>query len=217
MGKKVLSVDQSKIDRFWKSRTKVEDTRVSTHFKDDDTHLFDLNLIKEYCSLNTRVLDLACGTGCHTNAIAHLVKSVKAVDKYDAFLRSVSKVDNVTTKQSDLLDFHDTNSYDLVLLLLGIMNYFDDDQARAIYQKAANLVEASGTVIVKHACGVKEDVLVDSYSKEIGDNYYALYRHLEREIALLEEFFTVDIINIYPKRLNPWENTHFYAFVCKRI
>ena len=207
-------MDRVKVDRFWKSRTKVSNSRKATHFKDDDTHIFDIELIMKYILPESEILDLACGTGCHTNILASSVKSIKAVDKFDTFLDAVIKVPNITTECCDVLSYEDKNLYDTILVL-GLMNYFSDSEALKIYEKCHGLLKTGGTLIVKHACGVKNDVLVDKYSKELKENYYALYRHLKKEQQLLSQFFSIETIDIYPKRLNPWENTHFYAFICR--
>jgi trans-aconitate methyltransferase len=208
-------MNREKIDRFWASRTKVEDPRKATHFKDDDMHIFDLELIQRYAGPESEVLDLACGTGCHTNLLAPQVKSIKAVDKFGKFLESVADNTNVTTEQCDVLHYEDEKRYDLILVL-GLMNYFSDSEAFKIYGMCKKLLKPEGTLIVKHACGVEDDVLVDTYSEQLKENYYALYRHVKKEQNLLSEHFQIETVDIYPERLNPWRNTHFYAFVCTR-
>ena len=43
------------------------------------------------------------------------------------------------------------------------------------------------------------------------------YKKVEKDEELLKEFFQkVTIKDIYPKRLNPWPNTHFYAFIASK-
>lgn len=207
-------MDREKVDRFWQSRTEVADSRKATHFKDDDTHIFDIELIRKYISTTSEVLDLACGTGCHTNVLAQEVKSIKAVDKFDTFLEDVIKAPNVTIACCDVLSYEDKNQYDTILVL-GLMNYFSDSEASKIYKKCRGLLKREGTLIIKHACGIEEDILVDKYSNELKENYYALYRQLDKEQQLLSQFFSVETIDVYPKRLNPWDNTHFYAFICR--
>jgi len=208
-----IKVNRTRIDSFWEERTKISDPRIATHFKHDDTHIYDLKFIRQFANQDSSVLDLGCGTGCHTNILRDTVKSIKAVDKFESFLSFVTTAKNVSTQKSDILDYEDSNLYDIILLF-GVMNYFSDKEASLIYKKCKKLLKPKGSLLVKHACGANEDILVDKFSKEMNTNYYALYRHVKKEQQLLSEFFTVKIIDIYPDELNPWDNTHFYAFVC---
>src|SRR3989338_2588233 len=206
-------ITRKKVDAFWKKRTKIEDARVSTHFRDDDMHVFDLRLIKKYITPKTRLLDLGAGTCYHANRLANKVAYIKATDKFGEFLKYCNIGPNFETEAADALTYNDGKKYD-VILLLGVLNYFDDEEALQIYRNCSEMLANGGTLIVKHQSGIKDDVVVDKFSEVIGDNYHALYRHKKRDEALLKKYFNVEVIDIYPKRLNPWPNTLFYAYVC---
>lgn len=193
----------------------MKDARVSTHFRDDDMHVFDLRLINKYISPKTRLLDLGAGTCHHANRLAGKVAYIKATDKFGEFLKFCKVGPDFEVQESDVLSYRDKQKYD-VILLLGVMNYFDDSEALRIYRSCRKMLAPRGVLIVKHQAGVDEDVVVDKYSEKIGDNYHALYRHKEKDIKLMEKYFRVQVVDIYPKRLNPWPNTHFYGFVCKQ-
>lgn len=209
-----MHINTKKIDNFWKRRAKIKDPRISTHFKQDDTHVFDLKLIRKFCKPTSHMLDLACGTCYLSNELINEVAYIKAVDKYGEFLTHCKTVPNLETVTKDILDFDDTKKYDIILLF-GIVMYFNEIDTRAIYRKCKKLLKKGGIVIVKHQCGVLKDVVVDSYSPVIKDTYHAVYKHVEKDKKLLEEFFDFEVINIYPPRLNPWPNTHFYAFIAQ--
>jgi hypothetical protein len=76
----------------------------------------------------------------------------------------------------------------------------------------------NGHLIVKHQSGVNEDVEVVKFSEELQSNYFALYRHKDKDESLLtEQGFKVQVIDIYPDNMNPWKNTHHYAYVAKKV
>lgn len=209
-----MKLDRKKIDKFWEKREKIKDPRVSTHFKTDSTHLFDLALIRKYVTPKTKLLDLACGTCFLSNELVNEVAYIKAMDKFGRFLKHCNISDTFITEEADLIGYKDNNMYDIILGF-GIMNYFDNEEASSIYKNMATMLSKDGVFIVKHQSGINEDVLIDAYSDQIGDTYHALYRNVNTDKKLLEQYFQVEVIDIYPSKLNPWPNTHFYAFVCK--
>ena len=212
------TIDRSKVDAFWTAREGVSDPREATHFKHDDTHVYDLALIRRFTRPDSEILDVACGTCVHANSLAPEVARIRAIDKYATFLQHCDQSDTLTAEVGDILTFEDSSLYDLILAF-GIMNYYDDDDARKIYAKLANMLKPEGILIVKHQSGIEEDVLVDGYSEQIDAHYHALYRQRDRDKALLEEQFgegNVEVEDIYPRELNPWPNTHFYAYMCRR-
>ena len=205
-------MDKKKVDAFWSKRAKIEDPRVATHFKKDDTHVYDLELIRKYTNPNSDILDLGCGTCYLANELVDEVHYIKAVDKYPEFLKHCRHVPNLETLASYVLDYTDTRTYDLIVLF-GVVMYFSEDDTKKIYNMCKQLLKPTGTLIVKHQCGVNEDVAIDNYSPTIGDTYYAVYKHVTKDKKLLEKYFNVEVVDIYPPRLNPWPNTHFYAFI----
>ncbi len=212
---KTPPMDQKKVDEFWSKRAKIADPRISTHFKKDDTHVFDLQLIRKYTNPDSEILDMGCGTCYLANKLVKEVKYIRAVDKYPEFLEHCSVTHNLETEASDVLSYTDTRTYDIILLF-GVVMYFSEEDTRKIYAMCHKLLKPNGVLIVKHQCGIEDDVAIDAYSPVIGDNYYAVYKQKQKDIMLLEEFFDVEVIDIYPPRLNPWKNSHFFAFVSTR-
>lgn len=209
-------MNRKKIDHFWQERTKIKDPRIATHFQYDDTHIYDLRLIKKLIKPNSEVLDLACGTCYISNQFVDQVKYIKAVDKFPQFLKFCKKTEKLEIVVCDILTFTDSKKYDLILLI-GIMLFFDDQDSETIYKKCHELLKKNGVLLVRHQCGVKEDVVVNKYSQTVGGNYYARYKHLDKEAKMLKRIFpTVEIVDSLPKRLNPWPNTHHYAFICRK-
>ena len=209
-------LDKTKIDAFWKSRTEIDNPRIATHYKQDDTHEYDLVLIRKYLKPTTHLLDMGCGTCFLSNQLIGDVAHIVAVDKYKEFLQHAVSSPKIETIASDLLNYSDDRKYD-VIIMFGVANFFNDAELMKLYSFCASHLSDEGVFIVKHTCGIQEDVVIDNYSEQIGQHYHAIYRLDSREQKMLESVFSdVCKVDIYPERLNPWPNTHFYAFVCKQ-
>lgn len=208
---------RKKIDAFWHAQAQMPDKYLATHFKVDNTHDYDYELVKRFTNSKSEVLDLAAGTCIVSSRLAPNVAQVTAVDKYDSFLEECPEQPNMTLIQNDILSLSLTSQFDVVLLL-GVITYFDRAESEKIYQKAAELLKPGGHIIIKHQCGVEEDITVDHFSPQLKTHYAAFYRSIETEKEILSLHVDVcEVIDIYPAELNKWDNTHFYAFICKGL
>lgn len=210
-------ITRDDFDKFWSKRTREKNPRVATHFKNDDTHLYDIRLVKKHINKDSIVLDLACGTCIIANAITKYCKQILAVDKYSEFLKYCVVNEKLSVIKSDILDFKpERNSYDLVLMF-GVAHYFFDAELDETYKYLHESLKIGGKLIVKHASGVEEDVIVADRSEQIGDDYFAIYRSKNKDIKMLEKYFkVVEVLDIYPSRLNKWKNTHYFAYICEK-
>lgn len=207
---------RSKIDRFWSNRTKIDDPVVSTHFKVDGSHDIDFEFIRQFVASGSRVLDLGAGSCVVAQRLAGVVDQVVAVDKFGSFLQMAEKHPNLILHESDILDYEADEKFDLCLLF-GVMNYFDEEESQKIYSKIEDILDDNGVLLIKHQCGVDDDVVVDRFSENLNTEYFAFYRAWAKEKSLLDKYFdNVEVIDIYPRALNVWENTHFYAFACRK-
>ena len=144
------------------------------------------------------------------------VKYIKAVDKFGDFFQFCKKTPKLKTVEMDLVNFEDSQKYDMVLLI-GIMHFINEDERKIIYRKAFKYLKNNGIVYIRHQCGVSKDVDIDKYSEKIGDNYVAKYLELNKETSMLQKIFKkVKVVDIFPERLNPWPDTHYYAFICQK-
>ena len=206
----------TRIREFWQERGKrIDDPTIAARFRADDRLDYDLELIRRYCAAHSRVLDLGAGTcelSCH---LAPHVNKVVAVDFVEELLAKRSLPPNITTVVSDIRTFTSEEKFDLTLLF-GVLTYvLDDDDVQSIYKHISRMMPPDGICIVKHQVGVRDAVLIDNFSEEFQAHYTAIYRHIGRELQLLKEGFSVEVVDIYPSHLNRWENTHFYAFICR--
>lgn len=106
----------------------------------------------------------------------------------------------------------------LTSLIQKVDKVIDQEQANIIYIKVMRFLKDDGVLVVKHQMGIEEDVVVDGYSKELESNYFSEYRWIKKERELLRGvgFGDIETIDIYPPEYNRWDNTHFYALVCKK-
>ncbi len=206
-------LNKEKIDKFWRNRSEIKDPRLATHFKHDECLNYDINFILKYVSSYSHILDLGCGTGAIVNRLEPYVTHITAIDKNSAFLTFCIDSPKIVKKTVDIANYDDTKQYDLIIIF-GVLNYLNDDEVTQLYKRCHRFLKKNGKLLIKHACGIHEDVIIDNYSEALGQCYHALYRSLIKDQQLIADSFShYSVVDIYPSYLNPWENTHFYAFV----
>jgi len=205
-------MDKLKIYNFFKSRSLIEDDYVATRNYFDDRLSYDTNLIKKYLKHNSSVLDLGCGSGLISKNIVDLTSNILAVDNNKNFLNRINH-SKIITLESDILSFETKEKFDLILIF-GLLTFVDETELDTFYSKIEKMLKPNGIIIIKHQCGLKDDVIIDTFSIQLQANYVAIYRNIQKEISILKQFFDVDLIDIYPDTLNNWEDTHHYAFIC---
>lgn len=205
------------IDEFWKSRASMENPRLATQFRIDNSLYYDLELVKAYLPKGGKVLDLGCGTCTLTNELVPYASMIRGVDKHEGLLRFCKVGEQFETHVCDVLNYVDEVQYDLILLI-GVLNYFFDDcDVEKTYRNCFRMLKPGGHLIVKQQSGVEEDIHVNNYSEELKTNYTAIYRERRKEESLLQkEGFQVKTYDIYPPEMNPWSNTHHYAYVAQK-
>lgn len=180
--------------------------------KRNDFTSIDAEFILKYTDKNSKILDLAAGTGLCLNKYYNKVGLIFAVEKFKKFSDFIVKSPNVKIFNDDIQTFKTKEKFDTILMF-GIMHYFNKEEAYSIYKKYKNFLTKDGKLLIKNQFGIKEDVTVDGYSKELKCNYYAQYRQIDKEINLLKElnYKNIEVFDIYPPEANRWDNTHFYA------
>lgn len=208
------TLDKTKIDDFWQGRTQVADPRIATNYRDDGRLELDFRLAKSYSTPQSRVLDLGAGSCTLSGRLEPHVASVLAVDKYAGFLKHAPRSAKFSTECADVVEFRSQGEFDLILLF-GVVNFLNIDDERELYERCQAMLSASGTFIVKNQCGLEGEHIVDKHSTELDAHYHARYpdHHSQRE--LLAKHFDVSVVDIYPPEINRWNDTHFYAFVCR--
>jgi trans-aconitate methyltransferase len=209
-----MSDERSKA--FWQRRTAVAGPRAARFHSDHDP--YDLAVIGELADGAQRVLDLGCGTCVIPNLIVdRLGVPVHGVDYIAEFLGDALDDPRLTTEVADLKTYTGHGErYDLVLLLGVIMYIAQAEARRDLYRRCAALTTPAGALLVKAQFGVQETVEVDGRSDALGDEYRATYPQIDREAALLREFYAeVEVTDPYPPELNPWKNTHNHHLIAR--
>ena len=185
--------------------------------KNSDFSDIDTAFIRKYTNNSSSVLDLGSGTGLIVNKLFPYVKSIIAVEPFIQFTQYIAKKNNITVINSNIAEFSTDMKFDIILFF-ALMHYVDEIEAASIYRKYINYLSKNGKMIVKNQFGLHKDVTIDGFSEELQENYFAQYRLLIKEVRLLHEagFGKIEIVDIYPKECNRWDDTHFYALVAEK-
>ena len=202
-----------KVDDFFRGRFSINDKYEAVRYRINDRISYDIKFLKNYINSNSMVLDLGCGTGIIEEHLVNHVKGITAVDKYEEFILRGIKSPKIKYIVSDVAEYLDDQKYNLIMLF-GVAIYLSDSECSRLYENVIKMLDKDGFFIIKNQFGVNEEVVVDKYSEELKSEYYAVYRHLPVAVSSLEEYFTVNIVDIYPSFVNRWGNTHEYALVC---
>ena len=153
-------------------------------------------------------------TGIIANKIVDKVEHIIAVDYIKEFVNRINHP-KIKTVCKEIMEFEVNEKFDIIIIF-GVFNYLEENEVGELCKKLQNWVKQDGVIIIKHQCGINKEIIVNDYSEKLHHKYGATYRKLTTEITLLENYFDVDIKDIYPKRMNVWDNTHHYAFICKK-
>jgi cyclopropane fatty-acyl-phospholipid synthase-like methyltransferase len=203
-------------DYYEKMASKIQ-SPIETRNKAKDFSQFDIGFMLRYAGAEKTLLDLGAGTGLLVNHLVGKFKHIHAVEKYENFSKFIARHPTVTVTNEDVLAFDTKQTYDIVSAF-GLLNFFSEAEAKAMFRKIYDFSVPGGVAVIKHQMGVNETVVVNGFSEELQQPYYSEYRHVVREKELLLEagFTHVEVADIYPAEYNRWPNTHFYALVCTK-
>lgn len=174
----------------------------------------------------TEVLDLGCGVGRWTSALAPLCKSVKGVD-FSPELLALARSEhedlghsNVELVEASVLDFDDDQDFDLVMLMGVLLHINDSDLERCVSRASAH-VRDGGVLLSRESVGVEGRFeVVDEWSEALQSRYSAIYRTAN---TLIQAFESHGLglrysAPLFPDgaRLNPWPETRQWVFKYER-
>jgi len=129
-----------------------------------------------------QILDLACGHGRHSHALAKKGYKVLGVDLLEDLIDYAKKEARqagleIEYQVADILDYRPVQKFAHILFLHNSMHYFNDDQASTLLKAAYNILEEKGSLFFdinsrdyyeahhtdKFAFSIKEDSLVERY------------------------------------------------------
>lgn len=178
----------------------------------------DAKFILKYTNNSSSVLDIGSGTGLIINKLYDKVQSIECIEPFKQFSDFIIRSKNIIINNCNIFDYKTDKIFDIITIF-GVMTYFSEDEAIQIYLKCYNLLKTGGIIIIKNQFGINETVNVSGYSEENEADYYAQYRHINKEINILKNtgFKNVEKYDIYPQEANRWNNTHFYALIAVKL
>lgn len=202
---------------FYNGLSQRIQTPDETKNKAKDGSAIDRTFVLEHAIDRSSLLDLGAGTGLILNGLVDAFDTVTAVEKFPEFSRFISPRPHLEVLNADLLEFRPARCYTTVTIF-ACLNYFNLFEASAIYRTAWAALAPGGTLIVKHQMGVKDTVLVNRISEELGQYYFSQYRSLADELTMLAlvGFEELRSFDIYPADYNLHSNTHFYAITATK-
>lgn len=179
-----------------------------------DTTQIDAEFILRYTKPDSFILDIGSGTGLILSKIERYVGHIDAIEPLIEFSKHIVNSQKIKVFNTNIFDYNTILKYDLITLF-GFIHYFNEEEAKLIYQNCFKWIDKDGIVLVKNQFGVNEDVTVSGFSKELKLTYHAQYRHIDKEVSILTNlgFVNIEVIDIYPPECNRWDNTHFYAII----
>lgn len=206
------------LDFFERMSQNTNDQKSVKLANASDFSQMDADFILKYCNANTEMLDLGSGTGLVINKMYDKVKNIVAVEPFASFTKFIVASPNVEIVNQTFDEFSQKDRLFNLITIFGTMHYFNEEESVKIYTKYFRNLKKGGRLIVKNQFGVTEDVTVEGYSEEQKTNYFAQYRHIDKEVANLKKigYCNIEVADIYPPECNRWTNTHFYAIVAEK-
>lgn len=131
--------------------------KVYSHRNDTEAEkLVDLILNNINIGPNSKILDMACGSGRHAISFAKRGYDVTAVDISERLIsnaKSIAEQNNVSIDfiLSDILDFHSPKQFNISLNLFTSIGYFDSDEENfQVILKAYELLAEGGYFIIDY-------------------------------------------------------------------
>ena len=193
------------------------DPQIAIKFGTGDLSSIDVEFISRFVDKKTHLLDIGSGAGLSVNKLVSKVAEIIALEPIKELSKYIVSSPNVTVINESILTFCTDQKFN-VISCFGVMQYFNANEAELVYKKIFTMLKSGGVLIVKNQFGVTEDVIVSGYSEKLKMDYCSEYRHLQKELDLLQKCGGTDITvhDIYAPEHNHWKNTHFYALVARK-
>jgi len=199
---------------FYQDLAKNINDPKAVKFSNDNTK-FDIALIRKFSDKQEDLLDIGSGTGLIVNNLTSDFRNIVAIELFQEFSSYITG-SNISVVNENILDFSLDRTF-YTVTMFGTAHYFDEGESLQIFKKIFSMVADDGVFILKNQFGVKGTKTVTK-SQELGAKYFAQYRFLEYEIERLKSigFSNIEVNDIYPVEANKWDDTHFYALICKK-
>lgn len=150
----------------------------------------------------TRVLDIACGTGRWGQALFPVVASYLGIDFSEVYVEAGRRAVREAGLDADRFAFQKLEAtalaagkllhsgpFDLVIIA-GLTAFLNDDDVERLFAKVADLLAPGGVLYFREPLGVSQRLTLIEYpSEQLQDQYNAIYRTEAEIIKALDGAF----------------------------
>lgn len=200
-------------EKFWKTRKKYPPFVYSFQRR-----YLDLGIVLNYIDGINSILDLGCGEGQILLMLRELtdIKNYYGYDISKFFISNLVKrwgdYPGLTTKEINFKVIDKLPETDMCICM-GVMPYIFDDNLKFL------LSNIKSKIFICHMpCNLEPTrITIDKFSKELEDNYAAVYRTIPEYISILSEFFNIKSINrCYPDKIESNYGSKQFYFICDK-
>lgn len=147
----------------------------------------EIERLKPYLNLdgNSKLLDVACGIGRWADAILEEIQEYCGIDFSGELIKialrrnkknNFSFIEGSITDIKEVLIKNKKQNFNKILMA-GILMYLNDDDLLSVLKQVEWACSEKATICVREPIALKERLtLKEFYSKELCDNYNAIYR-----------------------------------------
>ncbi len=239
-----VDINYIETHEFFKKRAEKfqEDNPYSvTMYQDNNADLVKNRNFKEVQKLypllklnnKSKVLDVACGIGRWADAIKDEIQEYCGIDFSDELIGIAKErnkkenfhfyTGNVFRIEQVLKKHNDEKKYN-VILVIGILMYLNDTDLMSMLRQIEKVSEENAVICIRELIGIHDRLtLKNFYSKELEDNYNAIYRTREElseafQLTVLKKGYRVQKEGVVfeEKELNNRKETSQYYFILER-
>ena len=160
------------------------------------------HLLEQYgLNSSTRVLDLMCGYGRHSLALASNGIAVTAVDNLPSYIQELqqaarSRLLPVETHCQNILDWSPNPVHDWALCMGNSLNFFSPDELPIVLQKVADSLVPGGYFWINSwsitEIALRQTTDGESLSSTIGSYHHTNVFHLKKDPLRIEIHSTIE-------------------------
>ena len=115
----------------------------------------EVEFILDYFKLKPgdKILDLMCGYGRHTIALARKGVLVTAVDNLEDYIDEIKRIANdeqlpVISMKENIVGYQPTDTFDLVICMGNSLNFFNEADTLTILSNASSALKLNGQILI---------------------------------------------------------------------
>ncbi|MBE6105128.1 class I SAM-dependent methyltransferase [Anaerovibrio lipolyticus] len=181
----------------------------------------------------SKVLDIACGIGRWSDAIALEIDKYCGIDFCEDFILKARELNEAKQnrfffvgKSNEISECLKNNKWEdnfNRVLLVGALMYLNDQDVDRTFEQIGHCVDDNAIVVIREPIGIEERLtLKEHFSDELDDNYNAIYRTRDEIVtslnnSLLKQGFRVkEEAFLFEDSLNNRKETAQYYFILER-